>query len=140
MTPTIVKMASPFSLLKKRLWFGTWVTNALFLLTVASLYPSLFRYALMGVAMGTFYLWSLMFSADYPKRGIQFVFSLIRVACLAYLIVELSGNRIPELTVVICGLLSYKVMLTVEYVVQALPAFRKQVKHTPFSSALDVNP
>jgi hypothetical protein len=54
------------------------------------------------------------------------VFSLIRIWIFAYLIVKLSNGRVQELAIVICGLLSYKVILTVEYVVQAMRAFSPQ--------------
>lgn len=123
---TTNKALSPFQHLKKRLWLGTFVVQILMLVVVAISWPHLFRHAVMGSLMGIFYLWSLMFNADYPKRGVQFVFSLIRVGFLAYLVVNVSDVRIPELIIVMCGLLSYKVMLTVEYVLQALPAFCKQ--------------
>jgi hypothetical protein len=125
---TMMPKSSPFSALKKRLWLGTLATDVLMLTITAFFWPRLLFYAFMGMLMGVFYLWSLMFNADYPKRGVQFVFSLMRVGFLAYLVVKLSHLRMPELTIVMCGLLSYKLMLTVEYVVQALPAFRGRVK------------
>ncbi len=88
------------------------------------------RYAVLGCGMGIFYLWSLAFSAEFPKRGIQFAFSLIRVGFLAYLGVRLSGGKIPQLTLVLCGLLSYKLMLTLETVWQGLQAFKPLSKIT----------
>jgi hypothetical protein len=121
---TMMTNSPPFQTLKRKLWLGTLLTDLLFVSAIWYFWPSHLHSAITGVAMGLFYLWSLMFSAEYPKRAVQSVFSLIRVGFLAYLVVKLSGLKIPDLAIVMCGLLSYKLMLTVEYVVQALPAFR----------------
>lgn len=116
-------MTGYFAHLKKKLWIGTLSTHAVMLSVVWMQWPWLFKHMVAGVVLGVFYLWSLIYNAEHPRRKVQLVFSLIRMVLLAYIIVSISGGRLPEVTVVICGLLSYKVILTVEYVIQALPAF-----------------
>lgn len=119
-------MAHYFPKLKRKLWIGTLVTDLILAAVVASFWPELLKYLLYGMAIGMFYLWSLFFSAEHPRSKLQFAFSLTRIAVLAYVIVTLADARIRELGLVMCGLLSYKVVLTAEYVVQALPAFRRR--------------
>lgn len=116
-------MTPDFPRLKRRLWIGTLALDALMLAVVWLKWPAQLPYMVWGAGLGLFYLWSLIFNAEHPKRKIQLVFSLIRMALLAYIIVSVSGARIQAVAIVICGLLSYKVILTVEYVLQALPAF-----------------
>lgn len=120
--------ATYYAELKRKLWKGTLILDVLFLAGMAWFSPKQLPQAIGGVVMGVFYLWSLSFNAEHPKKSIQFVFSLIRICLLAYIIVKLSHLRVYELAIVISGLLSYKVILTVEYVAQALQAFR-----SPFS-------
>jgi uncharacterized membrane protein (UPF0136 family) len=110
----------------KKLWLGTLGMNLLLLAVVAYQWPHLIVHLIWGILLGWFYLWSLSFNAENPKKGIQFVFSLIRIWIFAYVIVKLSNARVPELAIVMCGLLSYKVILMAEYVVQAMQAFRPQ--------------
>jgi hypothetical protein len=112
--------------LKKRLWLGALITDAILLAVVGFYWPHLLKLLVAGIGMGFFYLWSLSFNAEHPKKGIQFVFSLIRIWIFAYLIVKLANARVLELAIVMCGLLSYKVILTVEYMVQAMRAFSPQ--------------
>lgn len=119
--------------LKRRLWIGTAVVNLIMAGACALFWPQHLKLLVLGMMMGVFYLWSLSFNAEHPKKGVQFVFSLIRICILAYVIVKLSNARVTELGIVICGLLSYKVILTVEYVVQASQAFRISAKRMPFS-------
>jgi hypothetical protein len=126
MTRSIPGQPGYYPELKKRLWIGTLVTDAVLLAVVAFYCPAYLKYLGWGVLMGFFYLWSLSFNAEHPKKGIQFVFSLIRIWIFAYVIVKLSNARVLELAIVMCGLLSYKVILTVEYVVQAMRAFSPQ--------------
>lgn len=122
--------------LKRKLWKGTLLLDVLFLAGMAWFSPKYLPQAVGGVLMGVFYLWSLSFNAEHPKKSIQFAFSLIRVCLLAYLIVKLSHLRVYELAIVISGFLSYKVILTVEYVAQAMQAFRP-----PLSKRVgDLNP
>jgi len=116
--------ATYYAELKRKLWTGTLILDVLYLAGVAWLSPKQMPQAVGGVAMGVFYLWSLTFNAEHPKKSIQFAFSLIRICLLAFLIVKLSHLRVYELGIVIGGLLSYKVILTVEYVAQAMQAFR----------------
>ncbi len=125
-------MSAAFLGLKRRLWVGTLALDALMLVVTWWQWPGLFPYMVWGVGLGVFYLWSLIFNAEHPKRKVQLVFSLIRMALLAYIIVSVSGARIQAVAIVICGLLSYKVILTVEYVLQALPAFgwRRRIPET----------
>ena len=120
--------ATYYGHLKRKLWVGTILIDILFLAGIAYWSPKQLPQAVGGVSMGVFYLWSLMFNAEHPKKAIQFAFSLIRVCVLAYLTVRLSHLRVYELAIVICGLLSYKVILTVEYMLQAMQAFRPPVK------------
>lgn len=116
--------ATYYQELKRRLWTGTFILDVLFLAGVAWLSPKQLPQAVGGVLMGVFYLWSLSFNAEHPKKGVQAVFSLIRICLLAFLVVKLSHLRVYELAIVISGFLSYKVILTVEYVAQAMQAFR----------------
>jgi hypothetical protein len=116
--------ATYYQQLKRKLWTGTLILDVLFLAGMACFSPKQLPQAVGGVLMGVFYLWSLSFNAEHPKKGIQAVFSLIRICLLAFLIVQLSHLRVYELAIVISGLLSYKVILTVEYVAQAMQAFR----------------
>lgn len=116
--------ATYYPRLKRKLWIGTLVTDALMLSAVAIWWPQFMRPMTIGILLGFFYLWSLGFNAEHPKKKIQFVFSLIRIWILAYVIVRLSHAHVTEVAIVMCGLLSYKVILTVEYVVQASRAFR----------------
>ena len=110
--------------LKNRLWVGTLLLDFVFLLTVFFFSPKQFLQAVSGVGMGIYYLWSLFYNADHPKKAMQFVFSIIRVCILAYGAVYVSHFRVYELGIVICGLLSYKVILTVEYIIQAIQSYR----------------
>ena len=119
-------MKTYYGQLKRKLWIGTLVVDAALIAMVALNWPDLLNELLWGVGLGMFYLWSLFFNADHPKSKIQFAFSLTRIFILAYLIVKLADNQIRELAIVMCGLLSYKVVLTAEYVVQSLPAFSKR--------------
>lgn len=114
---------SPLSRLKKKLWLGTLLLNILLMAGTALYRPEWLTLAVSGAILGAFYLWSLLENAQYPKRGIQSVFSLVRMVALAWLSVHLSHGRISELALVMSGLLSYKMVLIVEYVLQALPAF-----------------
>ncbi len=123
MTRCIPGQPGYYPQLKRRLWLGTLITDAIMLAVVAIYWPHLLTYLLWGIGMGFFYLWSLSFNAEHPKKGIQFVFSLIRICIFAYVIVKLSNARVLELAIVMCGLLSYKVILTVEYIAQAMQAF-----------------
>lgn len=91
-------------------------------------WPHLTWYALFGVGLGLFYLWSLLLNARHPKKGFQFVFSLIRIVILAYVIVVFARGRLPELTIVMCGLLSYKVVLVVNAVAQVASGLGRPVK------------
>jgi hypothetical protein len=117
-------MKNYYPQLKRRLWIGSLLVDAVLVAVVAVFWPMLLKHLLFGIALGMFYLWSLFFNAEHPKNKIQFAFSLTRIVILAYVIVTLADAHIRELTIVMCGLLSYKVVLTVEYVAQALPAFR----------------
>ena len=117
--------------LKRRLWTGTGILNCVLVVGCAIYWPQYLKLLVLGMLMGAFHLWSLSFNAEHPKKGVQFVFSLIRICILAYVIVKLSNARVTELGIVICGLLSYKVILTVEYVVQASQAFRISAKRMP---------
>jgi hypothetical protein len=124
--------SKPIHRLGKRLWTGIFLLN-FFLLAGTALYrPGWLPLATSGVLLGAFYLWSLLENAKHPKRGIQSAFSLIRMVALAWLAVHLSHGRLSELALVMSGLLSYKMVLMVEYVLQALPAF------LPEKSARDV--
>ncbi|WP_373531104.1 hypothetical protein [Vampirovibrio sp.] len=116
---------SPFAQLQKKLWIGTLAIHFSLLLGFALFNPARLYYCAAGVGLGIFYLWSLTFNAENPKKGIQFAFSVIRMAGFAYAAVQLAHAQPTELAIVMSGLLSYKVVLTVEYVVQALPAFRR---------------
>lgn len=125
------KPSAYYRQLKRRLWVGTTILNIFLVAGCAIFWPQALKLLILGMLMGAFYLWSLSFNAEHPKKGVQFVFSLIRICVLAYLIVKLSNARVTELGIVICGLLSYKVILTVEYVVQASQAFRVSAKRMP---------
>lgn len=117
---------SPFARLKKKLWLGTLTVDVLLLAGFAILKPQYLGWCLMGVMMGLFYLWSLTYNAENPKKGVQFAFSTVRAALFAYALVQLTQGQATELAIVMSGFLSYKVILTVEYVVQALPALRRE--------------
>lgn len=117
---------SPFARLKKKLWLGTLAVDALLLAGFAILNPQYLGWCFMGVVMGLFYLLSLTYNAENPKKGVQFAFSTIRAALFAYMLVQLTQGEATELAIVMSGFLSYKVILTVEYVVQALPALRRE--------------
>jgi hypothetical protein len=117
----------PFAQLKKKLWLGTLAIHSSMLLGFAIFNPSRLNVCVAGIGLGLFYLWSLTFDAGNPKKGIQFAFSVVRMCAFAYAAVQLSHGRPTELAIVMSGLLSYKIVLTVEYLVQALPAFRRLV-------------
>ena len=119
---------SPFLRLQKRLWIGTFIVDAVLLAYTTHSLPQALPIVVAGILMGLFYLWSLIYNAQHPRRGIQSVFSLIRMVVLAWLAVRLSHGRLPELALVMSGLLSYKMMLIVEYALQASPAFRRSKK------------
>lgn len=110
--------------LKRRIWVGTLAFDLLLLVATAVFWPSLLRYAGAGILLGFYYLWSLFWSAEHPKGAVQFVFSLTKLVVLAYLIVKITQGRLPEFALVMSGLLSYKVVLTVETARQATQAFR----------------
>lgn len=114
----------PFSKLKKKLWIGSLIVQALLLIGVAIFRLYDLKIVFMSTLLGCFYLWSLLFNAEHPKKSWQWSFSLIRTAVIAWLIVQLSGAKMPELALVFIGLLSYKLVLMVEYVIQALPAIK----------------
>lgn len=117
-------MVLQFADLKKRLWIGTILMDAVMVAIVAAYWPHYLKPLLWGCGMGFFYLWSLIFSAEHPKHKIQSVFSLTRIVFLAYPIVSIAGRDIHALALVMCGLLSYKGLLAVETVIQALPALK----------------
>jgi len=114
----------PFSKLKKRLWVGTLIVEALLLTSVAIWRPYDLKIVFMGSLLGCFYLWSLLFNAEYPKKSWQWSFSIIRMGLISWLIVQLTGAKMTELALVIIGLLGYKLVLMVEYVIQALPVIK----------------
>src|SRR3954471_1988303 len=114
----------PFPKLKKRLWIGTLIVQALLLSSVAIWRPFDLKIVFMGVLLGCFYLWSLLFNAEYPKKSWQWSFSIIRMGLISWLIVQLTGAKMTELALVIIGLLGYKLVLMVEYVIQALPVIK----------------
>lgn len=116
---------SPFLRLKKKLWVGTLLVDAALVAGFALFNPEQLKLCMTGIFLGLFYLWSLTFNAENPKKGVQFAFSTIRSCLFAYALVQLTHARANELAIVMSGFLSYKVILTVEYVVQALPAFRR---------------
>jgi len=117
-------MILQFKDLKKRLWIGTIALDILMVSVVALYWPHYLKPLLWGCGLGFFYLWSLMFSAENPRHKVQSVFSLTRIVFLAYPIVCIAGRDIRALALVMCGLLSYKGLLAVETVIQALPAFK----------------
>lgn len=125
MTTPLKPNPSPFIRLKKKLWAGTLLLDGALLIGFALFSPQQLKLCFMGVALGLFYLWSLTFNAENPKKGVQFAFSTIRSCLFAYALVQLTHARANELAIVMSGFLSYKVILTVEYVVQALSAFRR---------------
>ena len=129
--PPLIIEQTPFSGLKKRLWTGTFILNGILLFWTLLYHHQWLMMAVFGVLMGWFYLWSLCENAQHPKRGIQSGFSLIRMVVLAWLAVQLSHGRLAELALVMSGLLSYKMVLIVEYVLQALPAFRRPHTKAP---------
>lgn len=83
-----------------------------------------------GMMLGNFNLWSLMLNAENPLGKFQYAFSLTRVVVLAYLIVLIGNFKNPDVPVVICGFLSYKVGLWMEYIrqgAQAIPGFQAKI-------------
>jgi hypothetical protein len=114
----------PFPKLKKRLWIGTFLVQAILLICVAIFRPEDLKVVFMSILLGCFYLWSLIFNAEYPKKSWQWSFSIIRMGLIAWLIVQLTDARMTQLALVIVGLLSYKLVLMVEYVIQALPVIK----------------
>lgn len=127
-TPDDVPPSSLFLRLQKRLWLGTFAVDGILLLVTALALPRALPITFAGILMGLFYLWSLIYNAQHPRRGVQSIFSLIRMVVLAWLAVRLSHGRLAELALVMSGLLSYKLMLIVEYALQASPAFRRSKK------------
>lgn len=124
MTNPLLPAISPFARLKKRLWLGTLILDANLAAGFAVFKPEYLQPCLYGILLGLLYLWSLTFNAENPKKGIQFAFSTIRSMAFAYLLVKVSHAQAMEFAIVMCGFLSYKVILTVEYVVRALSIFR----------------
>ncbi len=109
-----------FKALKRVLWIRMVIVSSLFLVGITFYQPHFFKYALAGICVGIFFLGSLMYSADHPRGRVQVVFSLTRMVLLAYIIVMLGDFRLQETGIVICGFLSYKVGLLIEYVKQAV--------------------
>jgi hypothetical protein len=126
--PDELPPSSLFLRLQKRLWLGTFAVDAILLIGTGLYLPRALPVTFAGILMGLFYLWSLIYNAQHPRRGVQSVFSLIRMVVLAWLAVRLSHGRLAELALVMSGLLSYKLMLIVEYALQASPAFRRSKK------------
>ncbi len=116
-----IKKLNPidFTALKRVLWIRMAVISSLFLISIMLYDPYFIKYAVSGIFVGIFFLGSLMFSADHPRGRVQVVFSLTRMVLLAYIIVMLGDFRLQETGIVICGFLSYKVGLLIEYVKQA---------------------
>ncbi len=108
------------------------VVSSLFLISITIYEPHFLKYALAGICVGIFFMGSLMFSAEHPKGREQVVFSLTRMVLLAYIIVMLGDFRLQETGIVICGFLSYKVGLVIEYVKQAF-------KSTPYKASAEAN-
>lgn len=98
----------------RRTVFRTLIVNGLLIITASVLAPHWVEYLIYGMVFGLFYLWSLGWNARHPKGNFQFVFSLTRMMLLAYGIVCAAKFRILETGVVICGFLSYKIVLLVE--------------------------
>lgn len=126
--------------LKRVLWRGTLLLDLLYILGVAILWPGLAKVAFMGCALGLGYLWSLFFNAEHPKRKIQFAFSLTRIMILAYGIVYVANGRMNELALVICGFLSYKVILAADATVQVVRGLGRQAKAKKLPSKNALNP
>jgi hypothetical protein len=123
-------MTLQFSDFKKRLWIGTLLLDILMVAVVSIFWPHYLKPLLWGCGLGVFYLWSLMFSAENPRHKLQAAFSLTRIVFLAYPVVSIAGRDIRALALVMCGLLSYKGLLAVETVIQALPAFKHLSRKT----------
>ncbi len=126
-----------FPAFKRALWLRMAVTASLFLGAIAWQYPQVLKPAIGGVLIGVFFLWSLMYTADHPRGRLQIVFSLTRMLLLAYLIVKLGHLRVLDTTVVICGFLSYKVGLVMEYARQAFPGLTGRSIHPRSPQAAD---
>lgn len=88
---------------------------------------------LTGEALCFGYLWSLGLTVDHltqvlpksqAKRRLvscfQAILSTVRLVLTAYLLVKFGGGNILQLTVVISGFLSYKIVLILEYLNQIL--------------------
>ena len=114
----------PFPKLKKKLWIGSLIIQTLLLIGVAIFRLYDLKIVFMSTLLGCFYLWSLLFNAEYPKKSWQWSFSIIRMCLISWLIVQLTGAKMTELALVIIGLLGYKLVLMVEYVIQALPVIK----------------
>jgi hypothetical protein len=117
-------MSKTFKTLKRDLWIRLALVGTLFIGWFALYAPAYLQQAIGGVMVGAFFMGSLMYCAEHPRGKSQIVFSLTRMALLAYLIVRLGEFRATETAVVIGGFLSYKVGLVMEYIRQALPGLR----------------
>ena len=113
-----------FQPFKRRMWRGTLIFDAVLLVGCALFFPDSLYYLTVGIVVGLIYLKSLLFTAEYPLRKLQIVFSLTRLLCFAYLISSIGSKSAWQFLVVMGGFLSYKGTLTAEYLIQALPAFR----------------
>jgi hypothetical protein len=113
---------TPMGALSQKLWQGTLIYQLLFLLITGIGFSRFFHLAFMGCLMGIIYLWSLLQSAQLPRQKGQSFSSLGRVAIFAYGVVYITQLKIPELTIVMLGLLSYKIILLLEYFAQGYKA------------------
>ena len=117
------RSANEYRQLQQKLWVGTLILDVVYIIAIAWFSPKQTVQAIAGAAMGLFYIWSLAYSIEHPKKGIQAVFSILRICVFGYFVARLSDFRVYELAIVMGGLLSYKLILTVEYVAQALKTF-----------------
>ncbi|MBY0403588.1 MAG: hypothetical protein K2X66_06785 [Cyanobacteria bacterium] len=94
-----------------RIWFLTAVVWLFMGVGVAIFSPDNLISILKGLVLGTFYQFFLMKNALVPLGKFQIVFSLTRMVLFAYLIVYIANFNFLETGVVICGFLSYKLVL-----------------------------
>jgi hypothetical protein len=112
--------------LKGRLLLRTLVVNFVSVLVLSVTQTAGLVYYMAGATLGLLFLITLFFSVEHPRGKAQTVMSIGRMIGMAYIIVALGNFNIWQTFIVICGFLSYKLVLVLEYLVQASPAFKRR--------------
>jgi hypothetical protein len=70
----------------------------------------------MGLSIGFGYILSLFLTVESGQRKFTQVLSIFRMLIVSFLIVWVGHFKLLETSIVICGFLSYKVVLSLEFI------------------------